>query len=417
MKKTLFICGHYPSPEHIGTTMRTMNFVRFFRSMGSVDIAYTRLLPGGRPGNPLFSREYHLESESLNGKFDRIVRWLHMRNRPLPVSRYGEASERRLLSLVERGGYDFIFVRYVINAWSLFKLPSTVRPLTIVDFDDVLSGTLYESDVKDASGMFQKLRLRINLKFLKEYERRCLHLDAALFCSQKDKTHVAGNRDNAFVVPNVYRNEAFEGYDFGSGSDREDVLLFIGTLNYVPNVQGLRWFLETVFPVFKKKYPGAKLFVVGRSPDETVVNLCEGANDVSLFPDVPDVREFYAKCKAVVVPLHAGGGTRIKILEAALAHRPVLSTSVGAEGLDLADGSELLYFEDPHGLCLQYERLRDRRYYASLTQNAARRVSEHYSEAALRKCMETVLRHLGTKNPSEEKSLTGTSDSISRGVA
>ncbi len=97
---------------------------------------------------------------------------------------------------------------------------------------------------------------------------------------------------------------------------------------------------------------------------------------------MPDLKPYYRQSRAVVVPLLAGGGTRIKILEAALARRPVLSTPLGAAGLDLGAGRDLLSFDDADQFAARYAELVDRERYRTLVRNASELVRAKYSPEA-----------------------------------
>jgi glycosyltransferase involved in cell wall biosynthesis len=166
-------------------------------------------------------------------------------------------------------------------------------------------------------------------------------------------------------------------------------------LDYEPNREALMWFVESIFPAFGKAYPDAKLTVVGRYPDSTVKKLCAGRRDIELHADVPDLKPFYARARAVVVPVLRGGGTRIKILEAALAERPILSTPFGASGLALTLDRDLLCFASAEDFLRQYARLSDRGSYTALTTNAKDLVTKEYSAAAFNAAMERVLEAVG----------------------
>ncbi len=385
-----------------------MNFVRFFRKYGTVDIAYSNSLheEGEGKKNFIFSNEYFLKKESCGGFQKRLMRWVNIRSRPLQIARYDADSEKRLLSLLESGGYDYIVVRYAVNTWSFLGKASVYRAKTIVDFDDILSGSLYESKMAKVEGFLRKLRFRANHRFLANYERRCLTFGASLFCSEKDRAVVAGEemRDNTFVIPNIYNNRSFEGFDFGDGFSRNHTILFIGSLNYKPNKNGLKWFVESVFPVFKQNYPDSRLLVVGRTPDNDVREFCREDSGIDLHEDVPDIRQYYGTCRAVVVPLLSGGGTRIKILEAALAGRPILSTPMGAEGLSLRDDKEILNFQDAQEFIKQYDKLKLRDSYDSLVRSARHHVLSHYSVNNFNEGMKRVLDYM---NGNKKGNFTG----------
>ena len=124
-----------------------------------------------------------------------------------------------------------------------------------------------------------------------------------------------------------------------------DRLLFLGSLDWRPNLDGVRLLLERVFPAVRAAVPSARLCLVGRRPPEWL-RQAAAAPGVELHADLPDVRPQLARCGMMVVPLRIGGGSRLKILEALATNTPVVSTRVGAEGLELEPGRHLTVVED-----------------------------------------------------------------------
>ena len=399
MKKTLLICRKYPLPENLGESMRTMAFVRFFQNYGTVDIAYTSRSTGEQVENPVFSNEFLLEDNGVSKSFKKRLINGFIKGVPVPVHDFHDASQRLLLARIKANDYNYILVRYISNTGILFRLETKYSARSIIDFDDILSGSLYDSRFGSVKGALKKNILALNRQFLMNYERKCLNFGASLFCSDKDRARLIRKhqKTNTFVVPNIYANQSFRDYNFDDGFKNANILLFVGTLNYGPNIHGLEWFIESVFPHFKKEYSDAKLLVVGLSPRDGLRKLCERRDGIELYSDVPDVKEYYKQCRAVVVPLLAGSGTRIKILEAALANTPVLSTRVGAQGLDLVEETDLLLFENARDFCLKYSKLLNRNKYNSLISNARNVVLSHYSVQRFNDVMEQVLREIGHK--------------------
>lgn len=123
------------------------------------------------------------------------------------------------------------------------------------------------------------------------------------------------------------------------------LVVFVGSMDWEPNVDGILWFTEEVWPLVAAGHPGARLRVVGRQPPPSIRALAGG--NIEVTGAVPSVVEHLHEAAAVVVPLRIGGGTRLKIYEAMAARRPVVSTTIGAEGLDYRAGDDLLIADAP----------------------------------------------------------------------
>jgi len=393
MKKTLLICSVHPLPENTGANIRTMNFVRFFKQYGPVDIGYTFPSPEGITSDSIFKNTYFLERQAYPGKFFERLR-AFLRGQPYPVRPYTDRCRDLLMSAINNNHYDYILVRYIVNAYCLLGLSASEKRKVILDFDDVVSGSLYETFFDDRRNLYRSMIRTLNRNLLLSYERKCLDFNISLFCSENDKRQTGKNRRGSFVVPNVYANETFDRYEFGDGYKNSNWLLFLGTLHYSPNIEGLKWFIESMYPAFKRENPDARLMVVGHSPTDEVKKMCKATEGVELYADVPDVKEYYRQCKAVVVPLLSGGGTRIKILEAALARRPVISTPLGADGLDLVDGKNVLLFQNAEDFSLRFKEILDRDRYDSLIGEARDFVHRNYSMEKFNQSMKIVLHEI-----------------------
>jgi glycosyltransferase involved in cell wall biosynthesis len=160
-----------------------------------------------------------------------------------------------------------------------------------------------------------------------------------LVCSAEDRALLLGRYPELDVA--VVQN----GYDPGRHRPRPDLerarerLLFLGSLDYGPNVDGLRWFVAEVWPRIRRVRPAAELELVGRDPCDEVRSLV--GPGVLLRGPVAEVGTHLGRAALLVVPLRIGGGTRLKIAEALGAETPVVSTPVGAEGLELLDREHL----------------------------------------------------------------------------
>jgi glycosyltransferase involved in cell wall biosynthesis len=400
IKKSLIISSSYPLPERTGSRMRTMNFFRYFRKYGEVDLLYN--VPESRNGPESgFFRDIICVPWEEGGRageirgaarLQRRIRRLAER-RPYIVNEWSTQAKETIHSRIAREEYDFILCRYATNALPLFRLRPRYRRRLILDFDDLLVDSLFDVRVKRSKGMIPSFKRSLQRYFLLSHYRKCLGLGVSLFCSNTDlERMVGGKRGNrAFAVPNTYPSNLILDRHSPPGYPNLPRLLFVGSLNYEPNVEGLLWFIDTVLPRLKEIRNDIVLTIVGHRPEESLVCQLKGRENIEFRPDAADVGRFYEKCGAVVVPILVGGGTRIKILEAAMFGRPVLSTPIGAYGLDLADGKEILTFTDTETFAEKLTRLSDRGFYDFIVRNAKEKVITDFSPASFDAAMDRVI--------------------------
>jgi glycosyltransferase involved in cell wall biosynthesis len=132
-------------------------------------------------------------------------------------------------------------------------------------------------------------------------------------------------------------------------------IIFVGNMRYMPNVDGAIFFCKEVFPLIKRKAPGVTLSLVGSTPIDVVQSLA--AEDVIVTGYVESVMPYYQQAVASVVPLRAGSGTRLKILESMALGRAVVSTTLGCEGLTVTHGKNILIADSPTDFADQTIRL------------------------------------------------------------
>ena len=154
------------------------------------------------------------------------------------------------------------------------------------------------------------------------------------------------------VVPN---GVDMDRYGFRPEPAEAERVFFVGDLSWAPNAEGVRWFAREVWPIIRERRPRAWVEVLGRrAPAE----LAEAGGPRFVFAgEGTDTRPHWRDAAVSIVPLTAGGGTRLKILEAAACGVPVVSTRVGAEGLTFVDGEDILLADDPPGFAEAVERL------------------------------------------------------------
>lgn len=244
-----------------------------------------------------------------------------------------------LKSLVKSRNFDFaIFAHasslelsYVVKQHS----PNTVIILDAHNVDHLLFGQ--ESNLQLAAN---KKRFEMLKKFESNLIKRA---DFFLACSDHDKTILEAinqSRIKGFVIPNgadSYQN--LYQVEKTTGGKR---LLFCGSLDYEPNRDGLIWFYQEVWPLLRKTDPEIRLTVIGRNGNDATYEPLKADVSIDFIGEVNEVQSYYYQSSLSVVPLRKGSGTRLKILEAMSLGTAVVSTSIGAEGIDHTNGRNII---------------------------------------------------------------------------
>jgi glycosyltransferase involved in cell wall biosynthesis len=154
---------------------------------------------------------------------------------------------------------------------------------------------------------------------------------------------------------------------------------FLGGLHWPPNAEGARWFARDIWPRVRAQAPEAVLTLIGKDPPRALARHGSGSDGVEITGFVPDPSSYLSETAAFIVPLQAGGGMRVKILDAWSRGLPVISTRLGAEGLLARDGENLLLADDPEAFARAVVRvLREPTLAARLVEGGRRTVEVHY---------------------------------------
>lgn len=182
---------------------------------------------------------------------------------------------------------------------------------------------------------------------VRQYERRKMRIyQACVTCSEADAAFVRQDAPEIriLVIPNGVDLERFR--PTGNSCRDPSILLFVGTMYYYPNIDAVLYFFKEIWPLLRRARPDLRVQIVGHRPPPEIQRLAEHPG-VEVTGSVPDVRPYYERATVFIVPLRLGGGTRLKIVEAMAMGVPVVSTSVGAEGLEIHPGEDILIADDP----------------------------------------------------------------------
>jgi polysaccharide biosynthesis protein PslH len=232
-------------------------------------------------------------------------------------------------------------------------------------------------------GWKERMLRRENLFKLRRYERDvATRLDATVVCGPDDGTFLRAEVPEARrvkVLANGVDEAFFRREDYPPQPDAEPTVLFCGAMDYSPNVSGIAWYFEKCDAEVRRRVPNRRLLIVGKNPAPQVCALAE-IEGVTVTGEVPDVRPFYQRSWLQIVPLLIGGGTRLKIVESLAIGTPVVSTTIGAQGLALESGAHLLLADEPGEFASAVARMiGDAALRARLAEEGRRRVLERYT--------------------------------------
>jgi glycosyltransferase involved in cell wall biosynthesis len=300
----------------------------------------------------------------------------------------------RALSALDDTRPDLVSIEHDMAAAWIRDLP---RDIPAVLTCQNVSWTYYESRARTASGP-ARLGLRADAaryrrhdaRWLREYRRivAMSELDAAELRTAAPATPVD-------VVPNGVATAATGP---ARGEPDPATLVFTGSMNYPPNRDGALWFASTVWPLILRRRPDARLLVVGRDPPEDVRALA-GEEGIEVTGSVPSVMPYYERAAVVVAPVRSGGGTRLKVLEALASARPLVSTTVGCEGIEVTPGEHLLVEDDPERFAdAAVALLEDRDRGRALGEAGRRLAVERYDWSALGGLLEAAFERAGASS-------------------
>jgi glycosyltransferase involved in cell wall biosynthesis len=342
----LVISPEAPYPLAGGGALRTASLLEYLSRRYAVDLILFREPGAPDPGEALppglARRVYVIElprhGRSFLARAGRNLGRL-LRGAP-PLNDRFSGFGREVSRLLERRHYDLAFIEHFWCAPYCEQVAPHARAtiLNLHNIESVFYGRCAGIERWPASAAFRRF-----CALCSDMERRWLPRFNLLLAASPHDARVVRE-----IAPGcrceVYPNAVPPGIQ--PQRPEEDVLIFSGNFEYRPNISAVRYFRLRIWPLLRERRPGLRWRLVGRNPD-AVRREVAGDPRIELSGPVEDAVGALASARVVVVPLLAGSGTRLKILEAWAAGRAVVSTSLGAEGLPAQDGEHLLLADSP----------------------------------------------------------------------
>jgi sugar transferase (PEP-CTERM/EpsH1 system associated) len=352
--KILIVSPWYPWPPFDGGRIRILETLRYLSRHHQVTLLATvTSADEADDGGRLREICEHVETSVLSPRAWPVARRLAkglLGRMPVVQNFYHDSRlAERLRRLTSQRYYDVVQIEFSYAASYARAVDPSRGAKTVLSMHNVESLRF---------GREGNLGLRLDRRFAAAWDRAFHGLweqqairtfDGIVSVSEPERAWVLARVPEAVVqlIPNGVDTDHFrpQAPPDPAASLR---LVFTGAMHYPPNVDAVLWFTEQVWPRLRRLAPGLCFEIVGRDPDPRVIALGR-IPGVVVTGEVADVRPYIARARGVVVPLRAGGGTRLKILEAMAMARPVVSTAFGAEGLTITPGHNILIANDAEG--------------------------------------------------------------------
>lgn len=395
--KIIMVCGHLPWPS-TGASTRDYHLLKALGQRHDVT-----LLALADPGeiaahldlSPLkaHAREVRVFPRPASGsKRLRQLRALMRGQSSVLTHNTIPALQDALDDLTAHETYDAVLYESVQLA--NYHLPPDVA--TVIDEHNIEYELLERTRQNEPIGL-RKLYSWLEGAYVKRAEiARWRQASAVLVTSDRECDAVATHAPAIpyAVVPNGVDIDYFACEQSESdGSDSAQQIIFTGTMNYFPNVNGAMFFARQCWPIIRERAPNATWNLVGRSPAASVADLAE-LPGVTVTGGVPDMRPYLSSATIAIAPLRIGAGTRLKILEALAMGKAVVTTSIGCEGLAVRDGEHVIIADDPEAFALAIVALLHDPARRRALGGAGRRLVE--TEYSWERCGDRLLRALDT---------------------
>ena len=393
--KILWVKCDFLHPTDKGGQIRTLEMLR--RLHLRHEIHYVAYADAAQPEGPRRSVEYCTRAYPIPLKvpqraslafaaqaFSNLISSL-----PLSLERYVSSEMRaQVEQLIRREHFDSVVCDFLSAAPLLRDLRSCLL------FQHNVETMIWRRHAENARNPLGRWYFGLQAERMFRFERdTCRRVGGIAAVSENDSTTMAKLFDipQPPAIPTGVDIEYFAPPAATAPQARRD-LVFIGSMDWMPNIDGMRWFVEDVLPRIRAHRPKCSLTIAGRKPPPAITELAAQDQGIEVTGGVPDIRPYLWGAAVSIVPLRIGGGTRLKIYESMAARVPVVSTSIGAEGLAIHPPTDILIADSPEDFaaaCVQLIENAQQR--ADIADAAWNMVAERFSWESVAQQFEKIL--------------------------
>ena len=353
-RRLLFLTPQLPYPPRQGTAIRNWGLISHLAKRNAVSLL--SFVEAGQDSEPELLRTtcQHLVTVPAprRSKTERVLSWLRG-EADLGARLWSASFEPALRTLLDTTTFDFVHLEGLEMARYLDAVRAAAPKAHILydahNAEHVLQQRAFRSDLGQGRRWPAAAYSWQQAPRLARFEARVCRAAAGVVCVSREDAYALQrlvSELKPLVVPNGidladYARAGARPTEMSNG----DNLVFTGKMDYRPNVDAALWFADEILPRIRAARPNASFLIVGQKPAASLTRR-HGQDGVSVTGAVADARPYIGHARVYVAPLRMGGGTRFKLLEAMALARPVVSTTLGAEGFQVQSGRELLLAND-----------------------------------------------------------------------
>ena len=296
---------------------------------------------------------------------------------PYAIRKYKSAAMTRAISeATAKDNFDVVICDFLAPA---VNLPRDLKT-PVVLFQHNVEAEIWRRHYEVQQNPAKRRYLYWQWRKMQRFERdACRRVDSVIAVSEADSKMM----EREYGVAKVYDIPTGVDVDFfkrkNGAIGRVNSLVFTGSMDWLPNQDAMRYFIDDILPIVRQRIPDVHLTIVGRNPYPSLIELAQRDPGITVTGRVDDVRGYIEEAVAFIVPIRIGGGTRLKIYEAMAMETPVISTTIGAEGLPLHDSVHLRIADDPEAFAAAVVKvLSDSAFAARLGTSAAQLVRQNF---------------------------------------
>ncbi len=347
--KLLWVKADFLHPTNRGGQIRTLETLKHLRKRHEIHYV---ALANGDPEGVARSSEYctraypirhHVPEKTSLAFAGQLAKGL-VQSLPVAVSRYRSAEmKRQIADLNRKEKFDCVVCDFLFPAPNMPDLSSCVL------FEHNVEAMIWRRHVENAPTVAHRLYYELQARRMFEYEREvCRGARSVIAVSDVDAEAIR-TQYGARRVSSVPTGVDLDYFARPAGASPVADLIFVGSMDWLPNIDGASWFVREVLPLIRRRRPECTVALTGRKPTAELLALAKSDPGIQVTGTVPDIRPFLWGSAVSIVPLRIGGGTRLKIFEAMAARVPVVSTNIGAEGLPVENGAHIHIADDAAG--------------------------------------------------------------------